>query len=110
MAHELDDISRLLGNIESNLNTLGRRFDHMERRMDHRDGVLDEIQAAAAVVAEDVRYMKDTIADDIRPVTDDVKRWRQMGLGALGVIGVGGAAFASAVLWLLSQMNVIKMP
>lgn len=29
-------------------------------------------------------------APEMRPVTEDVKRWKPMGLGALGVIGVGG--------------------
>jgi hypothetical protein len=45
-----------------------------------------------------------TVQDDIsemRPVTDDVKRWKLMGLGALGVIGIGGMAmgvtFADAI-------------
>jgi len=46
-----------------------------------------------AGVQEDVTEMK--------PVTEDVKRWKLMGLGALGVIGVGsmalGVTFADVI-------------
>jgi hypothetical protein len=37
----------------------------------------------------------------MRPVTDDLKRWKPMGIGALAVIGTGGMAmgitFAHAI-------------
>ncbi|EJL54362.1 hypothetical protein PMI09_02453 [Rhizobium sp. CF122] len=37
----------------------------------------------------------------MKPVTEDVKRWKLMGLGALGVIGVGsmalGVTFADVI-------------
>ncbi|MBB4277328.1 hypothetical protein GGE12_005131 [Rhizobium mongolense] len=37
----------------------------------------------------------------MRPVTDDLKRWKPMGIGALAVIGIGGMAmgitFADAI-------------
>ncbi|SEI09137.1 Protein of unknown function [Rhizobium tibeticum] len=37
----------------------------------------------------------------MRPVTDDVKRWKLMGLGAIGVIGIGsmalGVTFADVI-------------
>lgn len=32
----------------------------------------------------------ETGMSDMKPVTDDVKRWKLMGIGALGVIGIGG--------------------
>jgi hypothetical protein len=42
----------------------------------------------------------------MKPVTDDVKRWKVMGLGALGVVGIGGAvlgvSFGDAVKRLLN--------
>ena len=110
MAHELDDISRLLGNIESTVNTLGRRFDRLEKRMDERDGTLNELQSAAGDLADNVRLMRTVIDTDIRPVTDDVKRWRLMGMGALGIIGVGSAAMGTAFLWVMQQLGWVKVP
>ncbi|MFA5899574.1 MAG: DUF1515 family protein [Hyphomicrobium sp.] len=110
MAHELDDISRLLGNLESSIGNLGKRFDRLEKRMDERDGTLADIQTAASDLSDNVRFMKEAIDSDIRPVVDDVKRWRLMGMGAIGIVGVGGAAFGSSVLYVLSQMHLIKLP
>jgi hypothetical protein len=35
--------------------------------------------------------VKDDIAE-MKPVTEDVRKWKLMGIGALGVIGIGGAS------------------
>ncbi|MDX3930176.1 MAG: DUF1515 family protein, partial [Shinella sp.] len=48
---------------------------------------------SVATVQDDVKEMK--------PVTDEVRRWKLMGMGALGVIGIGalaaGVTFAEAI-------------
>ena len=36
------------------------------------------------------RWHLETGMSEMKPVTDDVKRWKLMGIGALGVIGIGG--------------------
>ncbi|MGY5811990.1 DUF1515 family protein [Rhizobium sp. LEGMi198b] len=65
----------------------------MHRRMDELVDRVSKVETSVVTVQEDVSEMK--------PVTDDVKRWKLMGLGALGVIGVGGMAmgvtFADAI-------------
>ena len=43
-----------------------------------------QTKSSHASVTSDVSQMK--------PVTDDVKRWKRMGIGGLGVIGIGGIA------------------
>lgn len=53
-------------------------------RMDQLVDRLGKVEGNVAAVQEDVSEM--------RPVTDDVKRWKLMGLGALGVVGIGGTA------------------
>lgn len=103
MAAEIDEISRLLGQIESTVGDLNRRFGTFERRIDDQDDLL-------AQTAEHVRYLKDVVINDIKPVTDEVTRWKFQGLGALGVIGIGGAAFGAAILWLLNQLGWVKVP
>ena len=94
---ELDGMSRLLGNIESSISNLGRRFDRLESRMDERDETLSDIQAVAGAAGDDIRFLKDVISNDIKPVTDDVKRWRLMGMGALAVTGLGAASIGTAM-------------
>lgn len=54
----------------------------MHQRMDQLVDRVGKVEGAVASVQEDV--------SEVRPVTDDVRRWKLMGIGALGVIGVGG--------------------
>lgn len=99
-ANELHDISRLLGNLESGLASLNHRFDQLEARMDDRDDTLAAMRDTLEANTNDTRYLKDVLLHDIKPVTDDVRRWRLMGMGALAIVGLGGAAMGGAVLWL----------
>lgn len=77
----------------------------VHRRMDEMVVRVSGIEQTMVVVKEDVSEMKPTVAalDDtvsvmetdvkgMKPVTDDVKRWKLMGIGALGMIGIGGIA------------------
>ncbi len=56
----------------------------MHRRMDELFGRVGTLEASTAAVQEDITEMK--------PITDGVRKWKLMGIGALGVIGIGGAA------------------
>jgi hypothetical protein len=56
----------------------------VHRRLDEVVDRVGDLEAAQAQTQRDVK--------DMKPVTDDVKRWKIMGLGALGVVGIGGAA------------------
>ncbi|QDG94783.1 DUF1515 domain-containing protein (plasmid) [Rhizobium sp. NIBRBAC000502774] len=42
-------------------------------------------------VETSVSSLKDGVSD-MKPVTDDVRRWKLMGIGALGMIGIAGIA------------------
>ncbi|MBB3979114.1 ElaB/YqjD/DUF883 family membrane-anchored ribosome-binding protein [Rhizobium azooxidifex] len=65
----------------------------VHKRMDELVSRVGTLEAVSSEIKEDVSEMK--------PVTDDVKRWKLMGIGALGVIGIGGmvlgVTFADAV-------------
>ncbi len=54
----------------------------MHRRMDELVGRVSTLEASTAAVQEDITEM--------RPITDDVRKWKLMGMGALAVIGIGG--------------------
>ncbi len=41
--------------------------------------------------------MKEDVAE-IKPVTEDVKRWKLLGIGDLGAIGIGGMVLGVAPL------------
>ncbi|WP_457584622.1 DUF1515 family protein [Ensifer canadensis] len=61
--------------------------------MDELVGRVGHLETSTATIVSDVAEMK--------PVTDDVKRWMLMGIGALGVTGIAamalGVSFAEAV-------------
>ncbi|OWK26586.1 hypothetical protein AJ87_05915 [Rhizobium yanglingense] len=65
----------------------------MHQRMDMLVDRVGKVEGTVVAVQEDISEM--------RPVTDDVKRWKLMGIGALAVIGIGGMAmgvtFADAI-------------
>lgn len=65
----------------------------MHRRMDEIVERVGKVETSVVTVQDDIQ--------DMKPVTDDVRRWKLMGLGALGVIGFGGMAmgvtFADAI-------------
>jgi hypothetical protein len=77
----------------------------VHRRMDEISSRVGSVESSLTSVKDDVTEMK--------PVTDDVKRWRMMGIGALGMIGVGGVAlgvsFGDAVKRLLSLLTGGKL-
>ncbi|NOV15860.1 DUF1515 domain-containing protein [Ensifer adhaerens] len=65
----------------------------VHRRMDELVGRVGHLETSTATIVADVAEMK--------PVTDDVKRWKLMGIGALGVTGIAamalGVSFAEAI-------------
>lgn len=56
----------------------------MTRRMDEVVERMRTLEGSMMLVKDDIASMK--------PVTDDVRKWKLMGMGALGVIGMAGAA------------------
>ena len=65
----------------------------VHRRMDQLVDRVGHVDASVVTIGEDVSEM--------RPITDDVKRWKLMGIGALGVTGTAamalGVSFAEAI-------------
>src|SRR5438105_3825601 len=65
----------------------------MHRRLDETVDRVEKFERSVSSVQDDVTEMK--------PVAEDVRRWKLMGVGALGVIGIGGmvngVTFADAI-------------
>ncbi|NTI74254.1 DUF1515 family protein [Rhizobium rhizogenes] len=71
----------------------------MHQRMDQLVDRVGKVEGNIAAVQEDVSEM--------RPVTDDVRRWKLMGLGALGVIGFGGMALGVSFADALKRIGLV---
>jgi len=65
----------------------------VHQRMDQLVDRVGDLEASVSTIDANVAEMK--------PVTDDVKRWKLMGIGALGVTGIAamalGVSFAEAI-------------
>lgn len=71
----------------------------MHKRMDQLVDRIGTVEGNVAAVQEDVSEM--------RPVTDDVKRWKLMGLGALGMIGIAGMALGVSFADTLKRIALV---
>lgn len=107
VATSLNDIYKAIGALDANVAGLRRDIDASENRaaaenreaddkraVVHRrmDELIDEFGAMKIHMAS-----VSTKVDDSNAVTDQVKQWKLMGLGALGVVGLGGTAFGVAI-------------
>ncbi|ABR60641.1 DUF1515 family protein [Sinorhizobium medicae] len=72
-----EDLRRSEDRSDAGRPTMTRRMDEVVERMRTLEGSM-------MLVKDDIASMK--------PVTDDVRKWKLMGMGALGVIGMAGAA------------------
>ncbi|MGE6786347.1 DUF1515 family protein [Ensifer adhaerens] len=65
----------------------------VHRRMDQLSERVNELEASTSAIGTEI--------SDMKPVTDDVRRWKLMGIGALGVTGIAamalGVSFAEAI-------------
>ncbi|TIV35406.1 MAG: DUF1515 domain-containing protein [Mesorhizobium sp.] len=84
--------------------------DHLERQ-DKNSAVsranmhrrLDEVVDRVGDLESDMSQVKLTTAG-VKEVTDEVRQWKQRGLGALGVIGIAGAVLGGATVWFWGQI------
>lgn len=68
---------------------------------------VDQLAREMGEVRSEVRAMRRDV-DETKQITDDIKRWRLMGLGALGMAGLAGAALAGGAVHLW-QVGVAEL-
>lgn len=95
----------LLAKVEGIEKSIQRGDEHratVHRRIDEAVSELadlrTEVKTEFATVTADVAAVKSDVADT-KKVTDEVTRWKLMGLGALGVTGIAAGAVASTLTY-----------
>jgi hypothetical protein len=68
----------------------------VHRRMDDLVKQVGGLEVSVAAATGDIAEMK--------PVTEDVRKWKLMGIGALGVVGLGGAALGVTLAGVFDQL------
>lgn len=88
---ELDQISRLLGSIETKLETNGQQLGALFNKVDiirreHAEtfGIVKELHSR-------VELLEKEVAEDVVPTVQEMQRLKQRGIGILTVIGLLGA-------------------
>ena len=92
-----------------------RAEQHVERADQHRATVhrrVDEMVAEIGNLKSRVTSMETSVTDS-KAVTDEVKKWKQRGIGALFVTGIASAAVSSTIVglvvyWWDSLMRVLR--
>lgn len=95
-------VHRQLGEISATLHALQdsiKRVEDAARRAD------DKSTESRAAVHKRMDDLVDSVGNvetglagaqrditDMKPITEDVRKWKLMGIGALGVVGIGGMA------------------
>lgn len=100
MTGKLDEISKAIGGLEQAVIGLRNDLQQSETRsIDHRANLhrrVDDLVSDVGDLGVKVASMEATVSDS-KTVTDDVKRWKLMGIGALAVVGIGGTALGVMV-------------
>ncbi|MDK1386394.1 DUF1515 family protein [Sinorhizobium sp. 8-89] len=89
------NIHQQLGTLIAEVKNLRDDFRRSEDKSDRSrsktheriDDLVDRIGKIETAIAA-----QKTEIDEMKPVTAQVKKWQLMGMGALGVVGIGGAA------------------
>ncbi len=112
-ATSLHDVFQAIGSLKAQVEGLRRDIDGFERRasaenreVDEKRAIvhrrIDEIITDVGEIKTDIAVIKEDVQDS-KAVTDEVKKWKLMGIGALGVVGLAGTALgvslASSFEW-----------
>ncbi len=118
MPPELDAaVHRQLGELIAGMRSLqedNRRLEEMMRRSDDKSDEsrskihrrMDEMVDRVGKVETTIVTVQEDISE-MRPITDDVKRWKLMGIGALGMIGIAGIALGVSFADALKRIALV---
>lgn len=91
-----NDIYKLLGQLSAEVANLKKGQDEMKSEMkigvDAISGDTAEMVRRIDALDRDMRDHKQKLDDDVMPTVAEVKRWKQRGIGAIAMAGMGGTA------------------
>ncbi|TAA54650.1 DUF1515 family protein [Shinella sp. JR1-6] len=106
-----ESTERTLGMLVAEVRSLRADIDRQEKKSDDSRAVMhqrvDALVDRVGAIEGDISTVKRDVVD-MKPVTDDVKKWKIMGMTAIAIIGIGGAAmgvtFAEAIKRVLTVL------
>lgn len=123
MTASLNQIYKAIGSLEASVANLVKAIEESDRRASdsnqradqHRAVIhkrVDDLVGEVGDIKSSVETMKEDVADS-KVVTDEVKQWKQRGVGALFVAGIagtalGGVAVGYIVYWWDAILKVLR--
>ncbi|GAA2888275.1 uncharacterized protein YoxC [Aminobacter niigataensis] len=123
MTTNLDDISEAIGRLRAEVQNLSQQMAHSNKRADnHRSAIhrrvddlvrdVGDLSSSLVGVKHDVAVVREDLGD-AKKVTDEVKQWKQRGIGALFVTGIASASLSGmivgfAVYWWDAFMKLLR--
>ena len=101
------ELGILIGQVEALQKDIDKA-DQTRRKVHER---IDELVDDFGQVRHDIKTLKGGFDDlvvrtnDIQGVTDEVKRWKQRGIGALAMTGLGGAGIGATIMKFLELFS-----
>lgn len=108
MTTKLDDISEAIGSLRAEVRNLSQQLADSNKRADeHRFAIhrrvddlvrdVGDLGNSLVGVKHDVGVVREDVSD-AKKVTDEVKQWKQRGIGALFVTGIASSALTALVI------------
>lgn len=101
------EIFRAIGGLTEAVEGLRRDVEKFDMRNEGAQARADEHRAVIhEEVAQLTTRMKSAEATlaDVKTVTDEVKQWKQRGIGALAFAGFAGTALGGGIVWVLAKV------
>lgn len=110
------DEQRSIGVLEGKLDRLiaavdaqAASADESRRRLYERVGKIETSIVLSGKVEAQVKDRLDKLGaridEEVMPTINKVNGWEKMGMGALAIIGIGGVAVGSAVVWVIQHIK-----
>lgn len=99
--------------VHEKLDGVGDRLGHVENTIQLAGQVTAQTRERIDMVKDEVTKKIDTIGkrldEEISPPVEEFKRFRNLGLTAVGIVALGGTAFGAGLIWWgESTINAIR--
>lgn len=106
------EIFRAIGGLTEAVNGLRRDVEKFDKRNedaqqradDHRSAIHEEV----AGLTNRMDSVEQTVSE-VRAVTEEVKMWKQRGIGAIAFAGFAGASLSAGVLYMIAKIFRIEI-
>lgn len=105
--HQLGEIAASIRSLQESIKRVEDAAQRSEDKSDTSRAVVHKRMDDLVTHVGRLESSLETATDDIsqmKPVTEDVQRWKLMGIGALGVVGIGGVSIGAAIAGTLENI------